>query len=665
MAGKKKPGTEPPRKRRGAAGGGDPVRATGGEHTGTGARATPERSPLTAKEKRLLDIRSRPVGAEAAEDAARRAKLTEWLDIENWMAELRREGFTDFYASRITQGPNAGELPRGALEFGHDDFGKVLKRVYHSGGRTGGPDLVAVDRARRRILVGDVTAGEWSRATVPLKPGELHRQPAEIRPEVENPHHLVKTQRDAKGLASALPEPFADYEVHFQDRYSESVTKASRRFQVPKTARPGTTPSHPTDVERGLKPAEHPPGKVHLPEARLLREAERDVERLAEHSLKLKALEIGVKTWRATRRIGVVALLMFIPMTPLDFAFEIAMALWDLHREKEEREQRRKERALAAVLNDPKFDIAGLIAARVTASVGYDTLLTLWDTNPRQSGFVYARINAVLEVELFRDMRNEEVEDATRYTPVTVGVSPLYADYPFELTEIGDEENLDFTDADRVRWVGTAVVRKRKRRLRLKYTVLPPAITPFDVVLTKVNNLFLELLCFVAQFENLGETILEPILARAQAGITPFDYSGSYQDMLAFELQFPAPLRRATCEYCLGYLHWAGKMLSSHPLTAVDLEGTLENPMRGWRRRHAILVSLLEGRDTRHGKNFAYFAAQMTELVGSSRKDPDVSAAATELYTGAQVVLADLRRLYRNEHSPEYFYYGSDYEPPK
>jgi hypothetical protein len=658
VAGDKTRGTKPPRTRPGAAIGGDPVRATGGGHSGTGSRGTPERPPLTAKEKRLLDIRSRVVGAEAVEDAARRAKLTEWLDIENWIPELRREGFTDFYASRISQGPNAGELPRGAVEFGHDDFGKILKRVYHSGGRTGGPDLVAVDHARRRILVGDITAGEWSRATVPLKPGELHRQPAEIRSEFENPHHLVKTQRDAKELASGLPERFADYEVHFQDRYSESVTKASGRFQVPKNVRPGTTPSHPTDVERGLKQAAHPRGEVHLPKARLVRGAERDVERLAEHGLKFKALVMGAKAWRATRRIGAVALLMFIPMTPLDFAFEIAMALWDLHREKEEREQRRKERALAAVLNDPKFDVAGLIAARVTASAGYDALLTLWDTNPGQSGFVYARINAVLEVELFRDTRNEEVEDATRYTPVAVEVSPLYVDYPFELAEIGDEEDVDLTDADRARMLTTTglLVRKRKQRLRLKYTVLPPAITPFDVVLTKVNNLFLDLLYFVAQFENLGEPIL--------AGITRFDYSGSYQDMIGFELQYPAPLRRATCEYCLDYLHWAGKMLSSHPLAEVDLEGTFENPMRGWRRRHAILVSLLEGRDTRYRKNFAYFAAQMTELVGSS-PDPEVNAAVTELYTGAGVVLSDLRRLYRNEKSPEYFYYGPDYEPQK
>jgi hypothetical protein len=558
-------------------------------------------------------------------------------------------------------------MPRGTVRYGQDEFGRVLEDTYYSGGRRGGPDLVAVRHGKRPlVLVGDVAPGPWSTANVPIELGAVHRHPAveEVRSEVDKPAHTVKTQRDANAVAPRIEEKLPDYKVAFQEYWYEADQKTSGRYLVPKTTRPGTTPSHPTDVERGLKEAEHAAGKVHLPEARLVREAGRDVERLAERGLKSTALMIGAKTWRATRWIGNLVLTMIIPMTPLDFAFEIAMALLTRQSEREEREQRRKERALAAVLNDPKFNVAGLIAARVTSAAVYEALLTQWDTNRRLTGFVYARINAVLEVELIRDIRGVEIEDLTRSTPVTVEVSPLYVDYPFELTQIGGEEDLELTDADRARLIrehGMAAgmaAHKRKQRLRLKYTVLPPAITPFDVVLTKVNNLFLDLLYFVAQFENLGEPIL--------ASITRFDYSGSYQDMIGgFELQYPAPLRRATCEYCLSYLHWAGKKLSSHPLTEVDLEGTLENPVRGRQRRHAILMSLLEGRDTAHGQNFAYFAEQIKKLVGSPEKDPEVNAAVTELYSGAWVVLADLNRLYRNEKSPEYFYYGPDYKPPK
>ena len=666
------------------------MRATGGDHAGTGARGTPKRLPPTAKERRLPKIKERAELWNKArwkevrsdiENKVRRADLTEAIHIEDWVSELRREGFTDFYAHPIKVGPRAGEMPRGTVRYGQDEFGKVLKDVYYSGGGRGGPDLVAVAHGQPpRILVGDVTAGPWSTAEVPIEFGAEHRHPAveEVRAEVERPAHMVKTQRDANRLASRAPENFPGYSVDFQEYWYEAEQKFSPRSRVPMAARPGVTSGHPTNVERGLEGAEHSTnvgrglegaerstGKVHLPKARLVREAGRDVGRLAELGVKFKALRIGANAWRATRWISGVALMMFIPMTPLDFAFEIAMAISDAYHEKEEREQRRKDLALAAVLNDPKLDLAGLIATRVTSSAGYDTLLTLWDTHPDQTGFVYARISAVLEVQSLRTYGIEQ-ERVTKYTAVAIKVYPSYSYYPFELTQLGAEE--DISDAEKERLlkmyapdeelaIRSLVPRGRRQRLQLKYTIVPPAITPFDVVLTKVNNLFLDLLYFVAQFENLGE--------RLRVGITRFDYSGSYEDMIGWELQYPAPLRRATCEYCLGYLHWTGKMLSSHPLNEVDLYGTLENPIRGWRRRHAILLSLLEGQDTQYGKNFAYFAEQMKDLVGSRGKDPEISAAVTELYIGAAVVLADLRRLYRNEKSPEFFYYGSEYKPPK
>jgi hypothetical protein len=231
VAGRKKPGAEPPRKPCGA-GGGDPVRTTGGGRAGTGARSTLKRPPPPAKEKRLVKIgkraahwrklRWKEVGTEAIEDPARRAKLTEPTDIGNVIPKLRREGFTGFYANPIRQGPRAGEMPRGTLWYGHDGFGQILEGVFRSGGRTGGPDLVAVGhRGRGRVLVVDITAGPWSTAHVPVKPGELHRQPAEIRAETEEVQHLDKTKRDAKAPASGLngSGEFADYEVYFKGNY--------------------------------------------------------------------------------------------------------------------------------------------------------------------------------------------------------------------------------------------------------------------------------------------------------------------------------------------------------------------------------------------------------------------------------------------------------------
>jgi hypothetical protein len=128
VAGKKR-GTEPPRKGRGE-GGGDPVRATGGDHAGTGSRGTPKRPRRTAKEKRLTTIKKRAerwnkarwkeVGTDIIEDKAQLADLTEAVHIEDWVSDLRREGFTDFYAHPIKKGPTLrpGLRPEGVAPAG-------------------------------------------------------------------------------------------------------------------------------------------------------------------------------------------------------------------------------------------------------------------------------------------------------------------------------------------------------------------------------------------------------------------------------------------------------------------------------------------------------------------------------------------------------------------
>jgi hypothetical protein len=241
-------------------------------------------------------------------------KLTQHIDINNCLPELHRQGVADSYGSSIEYGRNTGELPRGTVEFSHDEFGKTVKRVYHSG-RTGGSVPIAVKHARGRSLVGDITDGPWSTAEVPVEFGDLYPQPAALRLEGEK-KHLVKMQRDANALMSHLPGEVADYEVSFHARYDHSKRKASRRLRVRKTARPPTTPSHPTDVEQGLERAHHAVGKQYLPKARLMRETGQDIERLAVHGRKLKALAIVANSRRATRWIGGGALTLVIPGSP-------------------------------------------------------------------------------------------------------------------------------------------------------------------------------------------------------------------------------------------------------------------------------------------------------------------------------------------------------------
>src|SRR5262249_42484821 len=57
-----------------------------------------------------------------------------------------------------------------------------------------GPDIVAIDAKRGKVIVGDVTA----------KPSG---------------DHLTKTGSDAHKVAAALPEQFKDFEVVAQERY--------------------------------------------------------------------------------------------------------------------------------------------------------------------------------------------------------------------------------------------------------------------------------------------------------------------------------------------------------------------------------------------------------------------------------------------------------------
>src|SRR5437899_331403 len=105
----------------------------------TASRGTADRlgeiKRLTAGRKGSFN----PVGD--LDSASKRGTLFEWMGSEEWMRDLRREGYTEFYARRIRQGPRKGELPRGAREFGSDEFGKILSNTFPSGG----PDLVAVD----------------------------------------------------------------------------------------------------------------------------------------------------------------------------------------------------------------------------------------------------------------------------------------------------------------------------------------------------------------------------------------------------------------------------------------------------------------------------------------------------------------------------------------
>ena len=190
------------------------------------------------------------------DDPAARGKALQWHTQEEWIAELEKEGFTEFY-SRPTK---EGRLPRGT-KGPKSEIGKLLKRIFP--GSDGGPDLVAIDRKGKRILVGDITAKSSSTAKI-TRPDRVRKMPNDLAAE-DAVHHLDKTKHDAEILSEALPEEFKDFELHFQDRYAEDTKrKASKRFRIRRKpvvakkppvspAARGTESGKPTATERGTE----------------------------------------------------------------------------------------------------------------------------------------------------------------------------------------------------------------------------------------------------------------------------------------------------------------------------------------------------------------------------------------------------------------------------
>jgi hypothetical protein len=670
--------------------GDDSTRGIGRESRGTAETAGPPPKPLTpeqlerrknqiAKRWQQLERRRWKEIGTRIEDAGTRALLTQAEDIEDWIEVLKREGYSEFYARQIKHGPRAGALPRGTKAFGSDEFGKVLQKVFPQGVGDEGPEVVALKRTgSKRILVGDVTAGEWSTATVRKRPGQRMPHPDVVREEAETVHHLEKTRRDAQRLFHSKylpPEYMTQYEIEYQDRYHSSLERqASERFSV-RAGRPptGTLSYAPkrgisdlergfeSDVARGLSTAERTGAHLtpKLATARVIEHGAGAALRMTARGFRARSLLIGVKAWRAVRSIAGLALRLFIPFSAFDIALEVVMYLWGRHEASEE--EKRRQRPLLEVFRQQGERIENLMKSRLLGAEGYDKVMAQWDANKDARGFVYARITAVVEMEVFRDYGRKELYDLTTYKAPrdSVDVYPTDWAFDYEETAIGQDTRVELTDADRMRVVRSGVmvpVEKLIRRKRLKHTIVPPLITPFDIVLMKINNLFLDTIWFVAQFESNGDAMLE--------SFTQFDYRSTYDAQFGFQLQFPRPLNAATCHYCLGYLHWAAKVFSQHPLTQQDFEGNLEDPVKGWKRRHGLMLSLLEGRGTTYGRNFSYLADRMKHLVNRDEQDPEIASAIGELYAGARAIWYDLERIERNVGKAEYFYYGPQYRVP-
>ncbi|HKO96747.1 MAG TPA: hypothetical protein VJU86_07140 [Pyrinomonadaceae bacterium] len=427
-----------------------------------------------------------------------------------------------------------------------------------------------------------------------------------------------------------------------------------------------------TNVERGLE-APHKPtaavhhsvpdSKPHLPSKKLANAGNlgEGAITMAGRGFKARSLTIGVKTWRAARTVGKVLVLCFVPLSALDVVLEVAFALWDRHAAKKEKERQAKQLALEAVFKADKETnvLQDAIRKNIVNNqrVQADFFRT-WELNKNYPGFQYARLKAILEVESYRGVMGQESDAPSKYRLASLSVIPTDWAHDLTLETIGEEKAAAQTDKEKAelfRKEGLAGSLKVVKRQKLSYTIVPPLLTPFDIVVTKINNLFLDIAFFVAQFSDSGESMME--------SFNGFNYRYSWSDQFGLQLQFPSPLKASVCEYCLAYLHYSAKQLSRHALEEQDLEGNLEDPVRGRQRRFWLLQSLLEGSGTRYGKNFADFTKQLKSLVKAGEKDPEVVAALEELYAGARSIWQDLGRIESNMKKPEYYYFGPRYVP--
>jgi len=444
----------------------------------------------------------------------------------------------------------------------------------------------------------------------------------------------------------------------------------------------------PSNVDRGLEAAERvvvPHAEPHLSKPRLstAEHLGEGAVKVAARGFKARSLVIGVKAWRAARTLGNFAFHCFIPMTPLDILIEVTLWLgqlidsgqWPWEREKEEKKRREKQRALEAVFKEggnwidkafgkkPPPSLSQLIDRNILKNAKVqDQFMKDWDGSKGFNGFQYARVTAIMRIENYRDMRGEDDESRRSYSVESRDVYAVNVGREFELEDIGEEQEVEKTEAEiktllNEKGAYASSIRKMVMRKRLRYTIVPPLLTPYDIVIAKMNNLFVDIVQFTAAFTGAGGEILTKDFS--------FDYRyPEWQTQFEVMPDFAAPpLNRSVCEYCLGYLYYSAKLLSRHPLEQQDLEGNFEAPRKGWKRRLGLLTKLLEGSNSSYSDNFSRFAQQVKRLVRRGEKDEEIVAALDELYGGARAIWYDLERIEKNLHQPEYYYFGPQYVP--
>jgi hypothetical protein len=555
-------------------------------------------------------------------------------------------------------------------KYNEAQLGKVNERVFQMGDT--GPESIPVrnpkEALKATIKVNEGAVGQFSPKWFQDRIHEIRArgdrqlakrlQQAWDRGKIHA--HVVRVDKDGWGTLDADGDKTNRWKIFKQRAIPVNPTKAPHIDQ----------PNSITNDERGLKgrdPVGHQkPSKpsTQVVPRKLGIEAARET---------LRATTLGVKVWRVTRRIGSILIKAFLPLTVLDLVIEIALLFWDAERDKDERDERDKQQVLEKISTDKYLQalVEDKIRSEIlTTAAIQESFIRLWNEDEDFPGFLYARLEFSFEKIAFFAASGKEIADRTKYFGGSLSVLPAYsghADHVFELTK-GEEKHALVTSEDKEKYGKRDLDRigkKARQPMILKYTIPTPIFTPFDIVITKINNLFLDIVYFIGAFSGKSDVYMQ----RFQG----FNYRGNYRDQFSPPslIEFPDPLYKPFCDFSLKYLHSAARHLSRHPLKQNDIIDTIEDPKKGYLRRHGLLMSLTNGKGEKFNfdNNFDKFTKKFSVLVKDSAHAPqEIKNAINELYTGARSVWYDLRRIETDmllDNHIEYYYYGPKYKKPK
>jgi hypothetical protein len=150
--------------------------------------------PKTTAEA-IEDLERSGTHAQPGEAAAIGSEI-ERMEVQNWTAELQSSGYRTYARN----------------EFGQGRLGdRRLSQLFTD--QRARPDMVAINDAKKTIIVGDITANPGTTATIPGRIGQ------------EDALHIEKTIEYAKQLKRQLPPDLSDYKVLAQDRHWQTGTK--------------------------------------------------------------------------------------------------------------------------------------------------------------------------------------------------------------------------------------------------------------------------------------------------------------------------------------------------------------------------------------------------------------------------------------------------------